>query len=74
MTINLPDEVVTALQSQAKAQGISLQSWFERLAVQLPAKPHYTLDELLKLCDANLPLTEEDRIWLDDHSTGREAL
>jgi len=74
MRIDLPDDVATALQSQAAAQGITLQALFEKLATNRPARPRYTLDELMKQCDPQLPMTDEDRAWLDDSPAGREAL
>lgn len=44
----------------------------ERLIVEPPKKPHYTLAELLAQCDANAPLSEEDRVWLDLPPVGKE--
>ncbi|MEX6506290.1 antitoxin [Jiella sp. M17.18] len=39
-----------------------------------PARPRYTLAELVAQCDPDAPLTEEDRAWLDDAPAGDEAL
>jgi hypothetical protein len=64
-TIELSDETITALQSQAAAQGISLQEWFEKLAKHPRAKPRNTLDELMQECDTQFPMSEETRAWLD---------
>ena len=34
ITINIPDELVAALQAQAAAHGLTLEEWIERLATQ----------------------------------------
>jgi len=34
----------------------------------------YTLEELLTLCDATVPLTQEEREWLEDGPVGRELI
>lgn len=46
----------------------------ERLIVESPRKPRYTLAELLAECDANVPLAQEDHEWLDSGPVGRELL
>ena len=73
-TIELSDETINALQSQAAAQGMSLQAWFEKLAKEPSAKPHYTLDQLMQQCDLKAPMSDEMREWLDAPPAGREAL
>ena len=44
----------------------------DRLVVQPQTKPKYTLDELLAQCDPNIEMTEEDRVWINLTSAGRE--
>lgn len=39
-----------------------------------PARPKYTLDELLAECDFDAPYSDEERAWLDDAPVGRELL
>lgn len=39
-----------------------------------PARPRYTLDELLDRCDPDAPLSEEDRVFLDTSPVGRELI
>jgi hypothetical protein len=73
-SIELSDEAISALQSQAAAQGMSLQAWFEQLAKQPAEKPRYTLDELMQQCDLQAPMGDETRAWLDAPPVGREAL
>jgi antitoxin ChpS len=72
--IELSDETISALQSQAAAQGMSLQAWFEKLAKQPLAKPRYTLDDLMRQCDLQAPMSDETRAWLDASPEGREVL
>lgn len=73
-TIELSDETITALQSRAAAQGMSLTAWFDELARQPSAKPRYTLDELMQQCDLAASMNDETRAWLDAPPVGREAL
>jgi antitoxin ChpS len=42
------------------------------LVVDPKVKPRYTLDELLVQCDADAPISDEDRAWLDMPPIGRE--
>ena len=74
MRIELPDDIATALQSQAAAQGVSLEAWFEKLAALRSAKPRYTLAELMRQCDPQAPSFDEDRAWLEALPVGRETL
>ena len=45
-----------------------------RLVVEPQPRPRYTLDELLAQCDGAADLTDNDRTWLDDTSTGDELI
>ncbi len=45
-----------------------------RLVVEPQPRPRYTLDELLAQCDGAADLTDNDRTWLDDRSTGDELI
>jgi antitoxin ChpS len=74
MRIDVPDDIAAALQAKAASQGMSLQAWFQKLAAQKSAKPHYSLNELIQQCDSRAPLSSEDRAWLDAPSVGRETL
>lgn len=73
-TIELSDETIKALQSQAAAEGMTLQAWFEKLARRSAGKPHYTLDELMGQCDLTAPVSDEARAWLEAGRVGREEL
>ena len=44
-----------------------------RLIVAPKPRPRYQLEELLALCDPNLPLTAEELEWLDAPAVGLEA-
>jgi antitoxin ChpS len=45
-----------------------------RLIVEVQPRKRYTLNELLAQCDPDAPLSEEDRLWLDDAPQDREAI
>lgn len=45
-----------------------------RLVVEPKARPRYTLDELLAMCDPSAELAGEDREWLDAKPVGRELV
>lgn len=46
----------------------------ERLMVKPQAKRRYTLGELLAQCEAEAPITEGEREWIDGAPVGRELL
>jgi antitoxin ChpS len=46
----------------------------ERLIVESPRKPRYTLQELLAQCDPEPPVSDQDREWLNSAPAGRELL
>ncbi len=62
------------MQSQAVAQGMSLQERLEKLAKHPSAKPRYTLDELMQQCDLQAPMSDKTRAWRDAPPAGREVL
>jgi hypothetical protein len=77
--IQLPDDQA-ALKARAAAQGLTLESWFEKLSGMAvpPGQPglrksRYTLAELMAQCDVNSPLSAEDHAWIDVPAIGREA-
>jgi antitoxin ChpS len=45
-----------------------------RLVVEPQLRPRYTLDELLAQCDTSVPMSAEDRVWLDSTPVGSELL
>ena len=73
--IDLPEEQAAVLEAKATAQGLSLEEFFRKLAEQEAlCKPRYTVFELMRQCDLDAPLSDEDREWLDAPPVGREAL
>ena len=46
----------------------------ERLIVESPKKPRYSLAELLAERGSHAPVTDEDRAWLESPPAGRELL
>ena len=46
----------------------------ERLVIEKRRRPKYTLDELLAQCDFTIPMSDEEREWLDMPSVGREIV
>lgn len=81
VTIELPDEQAATLKAKAGTDGLTLEDWFQKLARQealtgppRPRKGRYSLAELMAQCDANAPLSAEDRAWMDAPAVGREPL
>jgi hypothetical protein len=74
--IDFPDDQVAMLAAKAAAQGLSLEDWLRSLATReaRPPKGRYTLAELVKQCDLEVPLSEEDRQWIETPPVGRESL
>jgi antitoxin ChpS len=69
----VPPAILDQLQLQA-GTAVALAVDGDRLIVEPPRKPRYTLDELLEQCDPNAPLSDEDRAWIDSAPVGRELL
>ncbi len=77
MTIELSDEQAAALKAKAAEQGLSLESWLQRLAAfEAPVRPRknrHSLAELMAQCDPNVPPSAEDSAWLNAQTVGRES-
>ena len=67
----VPPAILDILHLQAGA-AVALAVDGERLIVEAPRRPRYTLDELLEQCDPNAPLSDEDRAWLNLKAVGKE--
>ncbi|MGA2851475.1 MAG: AbrB/MazE/SpoVT family DNA-binding domain-containing protein [Terracidiphilus sp.] len=67
----VPPAILDQLQLQVGA-AVALTVDGERLIVEPPRKPRYTLDELLEQCDSNAPLSDEDRAWMNLRPVGKE--
>lgn len=75
--IDLSDERAATLSAKATAQGVSLKSWIETILSEPDAprrRRRYTAVELVGQCDPQVPLSDEDRAWLEAPPVGREAL
>jgi antitoxin ChpS len=67
----VPPAILELLDLEAGATvGITVEG--ERLVIQPQNRPRYTLDELLKQCDAHARVTKKDRAWIDLAPAGRE--
>ena len=79
VSIELSDEQVVTLTAKAAAEGLSLESWFQKVAAvegamaQTSRKSRYSLSALLEQCDAMAPLSSEDIKWMNLPAVGREA-
>jgi antitoxin ChpS len=69
----VPPAILDMMHLQADAT-VSLAVEGERLVVESPKRPHYTLAELLAQCDVTAPRAAEEREWLDSTPVGRELL
>lgn len=69
----VPPAVLDMMHLQAGAM-VALAVDGERLIVECPRKPHYTLEELLAECDPEVSVSDEDREWRNSSPAGRELL
>jgi antitoxin ChpS len=69
--LSVPPAILDLLHLEAGSTvGLAVEG--DRLVIATRVKPHYTLDELLAQCDAQAPLSDEDREWIELPSVGRE--
>ena len=74
--IQIPDDEAAALEAKAAAQGLTLEAWLRNLAgfaEPQRAKGRYNLLDLVAQCDLSVPLSQEDKTWLNESPVGREA-
>ena len=69
----VPPLILDRLNLRAGAE-VELLVDHQRLIVKPQSKPRYTLGELLAQCDADAPISQDDRDWLDSSPAGRELL
>lgn len=75
--IQIPDDEALALEAKAAAQGLTLEAWLRRLAgldELLHSKGPYNLADLVAQCDLTIPLSDEDKAWINAPDLGREAV
>ena len=71
--LEIPPALLDALDLQVGTKvGIGIEDG--RIVVHKNVRPKYTLDELLAQCDEELPIDDEDRLWLDGDPVGKELL
>ena len=74
--LQIPDDQAAALQARAAEEGLTLEAWLRKLAgAEEPRsrRGRYKLADLVSQCDLSVPLSEEDRTWLNAPIVGREA-
>ena len=70
--MTVPPAILEQLQLVAgSAVGVEMEG--NRLIVT-PSRPRYTLEELLAQCDPSIPISDEEREWLDAPIVGRELI
>ncbi len=75
LTLTIPSGMVRLLGlNEGSRVGVSVRGGKLIAEPAGPAKPRYTLEELLSQCDPDAPLSDEDRAWLTDGPTGSEVL
>jgi hypothetical protein len=74
--IDLPDDRAALLAKKAANHGLTLEGWFQKMAeAEAPTgRQRYSLSQLIQQCDLNVPLSDEDREWMDAPAAGGEAL
>jgi antitoxin ChpS len=71
--LTVPPALLDLLDLQAGASvGLAVEAG--RLVVQPAPRKRYRLDALLAQCDASAEISNDDRAWLDDSTTGTELL
>jgi antitoxin ChpS len=73
VVLAVPETVLQMLDLKAGSV-VALNVDGGRLVVEPQRKPKYTLQELLDQCDFSLPMSEEDRLWMDSPPVGEELL
>ncbi len=69
----IPKPMLDGLGLHANQQvGVSLSDG--RMIVEPKVKPRYTLADLLNQCDFDLPISANEREWLNAPSVGREVI
>jgi len=67
----IPPAILDMLNLEA-GSAVTLAVDDERLVVELPRKPRYTLQHLLAQSKRKAPISREDREWLNSAPVGRE--
>jgi antitoxin ChpS len=69
----IPKPILEGLDLQVNAQvGLSVSDG--KLVVEPHPRRRYTLEELMEQCDPSVPMTDEEREWLESEPVGRELI
>ncbi len=60
--------------SLAAGRQVAVSMEGDRLVIEPQKRPRHTLSELLAQCDADAPMSDEEREWLESGRTGQEIL
>jgi len=70
VTIEIPDDVATALKAQAQAQGLTVEGWFQRIATD-----HVPLGSIAHLQKTDpQEWARQFRAWADGHDLNTPVL
>jgi antitoxin ChpS len=70
LVIVVPPELQRQLQL-AEGSALEMEAHKGKLVV---SRRKYTLQELIDQCDFSIPMSDEDREWLDTPAVGRELI
>jgi antitoxin ChpS len=73
MTLTVPPELRERLNLR-KGQQVLLDIEGDHLVVKQSRRSKYTLEELLAQCDFSIPMSDEEREWLDAPAVGTEIV
>ena len=69
----IPKPIIECLDLQVNTEvGLSVSDG--RLIVEPHPRRRYTLEELMAQCDLSVPMTDEEREWLEAEPVGREII
>ena len=71
--VEIPKELLEELQLKPGSV-VALEADGSKVVVSKTRESKYTLDELLSQCDFSIPMTQEEREWLDAPAVGRELI
>ena len=73
MMLAIPPAILDLL-SLSQGSVIQMAVENDRLIIEAVKKPSYQLDDLLSQCNPDVPISEEDKEWLNAPSVGREII
>lgn len=73
LIMTVPNAVLESLDLHAD-QEMSIAIKDNSFVVQPKTRPRYSLNELLAQCDFSLPMSKEEREWLDAPAVGKEEI